>query len=124
MRIMSSFGQTPLLFVCTVLASQASAAAHVTTLRIDRVEPFAACATFILTGAYVPVIGISRLSLDPAVPRNHVSSSASTAIAQRRVMVAYEIDLFILRPVDPAKVYRQLLFRHSSTEATNHHHHV
>jgi hypothetical protein len=110
MRIMSSFGQTPLLFVCTVLASLASAAAHVTTLRIDRVEPFAACATFGGTGAYERVIGIARGELDPADPRNNVIVGIDRAPRNTAGMVEYETDLFILRPVDPAKGNRQLLF--------------
>jgi hypothetical protein len=110
MRIMSSFGHTLLLFVCIVLAGLASAAAHVTTLRIDRVEPFAAHATFGDTGAYERVIGIARGELDPADPRNELIVGIDRAPRNAAGMVEYETDLFILRPVDPAKGNHQLLF--------------
>jgi hypothetical protein len=110
MRIMSSFGHTLLLFVCIVLAGLASAAAHVTTLRIDRVEPFAAHATFGDTGAYERVIGIARGELDPADARNKLIVGIDRAPRNAAGMVEYETDLFILRPVDPAKGNRQLLF--------------
>ena len=93
-----------------LLAGLASASARVTTVRIDRVEPFANGMSFGDSGAYERVIGIARGELDPADPRNRVIVGIDRAPRNAAGMVEYETDLFILRPVDPAKGNRQLLF--------------
>ena len=73
-------------------------------------EPFAADATFGDTGAYERVIGIARGELDPADPRNELIVGIDRAPRNAAGMVESETDLFILRPVDPAKGNHQLLF--------------
>ena len=93
-----------------LLAGLASASARVTTVRIDRVEPFANGMSFGDSGAYERVIGIARGELDPADPRNRVIVGIDRAPRNAAGMVEYETDLFILRPVEPAKGNRQLLF--------------
>ena len=67
-------------------------------------------ATFGDTGAYERVIGIARGELDPADPRNQLIVGIDRAPRNAAGMVEYETDLFILRPVDPAKGNHQLLF--------------
>ena len=109
MRIMPSIGRF-LLFACIVLVGLASASGHVTTVRINHVEPFAANTTFGNTGVYERVIGIARGELDPADPRNKVIVGIDRAPRNAAGMVEYETDLFILRPANPAKGNHQLLF--------------
>jgi len=110
MRITSSFGKPIWLAACLLFATLAPASARVTTLRIDRVEPFAAGTAFGDTGAYERVIGIARGELDPADPRNRIIVDIDRAPRNAAGMVEYETDLFILRPVDPTKGNHHLLF--------------
>ncbi|HET7882850.1 MAG TPA: alpha/beta hydrolase domain-containing protein, partial [Acetobacteraceae bacterium] len=102
--------RTTLFSACLMLAGLAQASAHVTTVRIDRVEPFAGGATFGDTGAYERVIGVARGELDPTDPRNAVIVGLDRAPRNAAGMVEYETDLFLLRPVDQAKGNHQLLF--------------
>ena len=55
------------------------------------------------------IFGIARGELDPADPRNKVIVDIDRA-RNAAGMVEYETDLFILRPADPTKGNRQLLF--------------
>jgi hypothetical protein len=84
--------------------------ARVTTVRIDRVEPFAAGTAFGATGAYERVIGVARGELDPADPRNAVITDLARAPRNAAGKVEYETDLFLLRPADPARGNHHLLF--------------
>jgi len=103
MRITSSFAKPIWLAACLLFATLAPAAARVTTLRIDRVEPFAAGTAFGDTGAYERVIGIARVELDPADPRNRIIVDIDRAPRNAAGMVEYETDLFLLRPIARAR---------------------
>jgi hypothetical protein len=103
-----------LRFVTVFAASLAIAAvaptvARVTTVQIDRVEPFATGTAFATTGAYERVIGVARGELDPTDPRNAGIAGLGQAPRTAAGKVEYETDLFILRPVDPARGNHHLL---------------
>src|SRR5665213_1831 len=99
-----------LLTALTILAAASPAAARVTLLRIDRTEPFAPGVTFGMTGAYERVIGVAKGELDPSDPRNAGIVGLARAPRNAAGKVEYQTDLFILRPVDPAKGNHHLLF--------------
>jgi Alpha/beta hydrolase domain len=94
----------------TILAAAAPASARVTLLRIDRTEPFAPGVTFGMSGAYERVIGVAKGELDPADLRNAGIVGLARAPRNAAGKVEYQTDLFILRPVDPAKGNHHLLF--------------
>ena len=62
------------------------------------------------SGAYERVIGTVAGELDPSDVRNAGIVGLTQAPRNARGMVEYEADLFLLRPVDPAKGNRRLLF--------------
>jgi hypothetical protein len=84
-----------------VLFNLGSAAAHITELRIDAVEPFAGGAVFGDAGPYVRIRGIAAGEVDPAAAENAVIVDLDKAPRNARGMVAYETEFFILRPADP-----------------------
>jgi len=100
--------------VAAVLLTMSVAApagqARVTQVRIDRVETFADGAAFGATGAYQRVIGVAKGELDPADARNAGIADIARAPRNATGNVEYETDLFILRPIDPAKGNHHLLF--------------
>ncbi len=79
-------------------------------LRIDRIEPFAGGVAFGSTGAYERVIGVATGALDPADPRNAGIAGVDRAPRNAQGHVEYQADLFLLRPVDPSRGNRHLLF--------------
>ena len=79
-------------------------------IRIDRIEPFANGAAFGATGAYERVVGVARGALDPADPRNAVIAGIDRAPRNAAGRVEYEADIFLLRPADPLRGNRHLLF--------------
>jgi hypothetical protein len=98
----------PLLLAMLLLATPA--VARVTSVRIDVVEPFAGGKAFGASGAYERVIGVARGELDPADPRNAGIVGLAQAPRNAAGKVEYETDIFLLRPVDPAKGNHHLLF--------------
>jgi hypothetical protein len=86
------------------------AQAAITSIRVDRVEPFAAGATFGAAGAYERVAGIARGELDPADPRNAGIVNLALAPRNARGRVEYETDFYILRPVDPARANGKVIY--------------
>jgi len=89
--------------VFATLLTGAQAQAHVTEIRIDAVEPFADNASFGTAGPYVRIKGIAKGELDPKAPANSGIVDLDKAPRNVRGMVEYEVDIFILRPADPAK---------------------
>ncbi len=91
----------------TVLAALnllvSTAEARVTEIRIDAVEPFADGHAFGPAGAYERVKGIAKGELDPGARENAGIVELDKAPRNARGMVEYEVDIFILRPADPAK---------------------
>jgi hypothetical protein len=98
----------PTLLAALLLATPA--AARVTSVRIDTVEPFAGGQAFGATGAYERVIGVAMGELDPADPRNAGIVGLAQAPRNAAGKVEYETDIFLLRPADPAKGNHHLLF--------------
>src|SRR5262249_5360192 len=54
-------------------------------------------------GAYVRIRGTARGELDPNAPEHAVIVGLDRAPRNARGMVEYEVEVFILRPADPAK---------------------
>jgi hypothetical protein len=99
-----------LVAALAMLASVMPAAARVTLVHIDRVDPFAPGVEFGSSGAYERVIGTVEGELDPADPRNAGIVGLAQAPRNAAGKVAYQADLFVLRPVNPAKGNHHLLF--------------
>jgi len=96
--------------LCTLLFSGAPAAARLTEINVTTVEPFAEGAAFGDTGAYERVKGTFRGELEPGDPRNKVIVNLDKAPRNAAGRVEYEADFFILRPADPARGSRKILF--------------
>ncbi len=79
-------------------------------LDIERIEPLADGAAFGTVGAYERVIGRARGEIDPAHPGNAGIALIDRAPRNARGMVAYETDVFILRPSDPARGNGRILY--------------
>ena len=75
----------------------------ITNIDIAAVEPFADGRGFGEAGPYVRIHGVARGELDPAAPHNAGIVDLDKAERNARGMVAYELDLFILRPEDPGR---------------------
>ena len=71
--------------------------------RIDAVEPFIDGHAFGAVGPYERVKGIAKGELDPSARENAGIVDLDKAPRNARGMVEYEVDIFILRPADPAK---------------------
>lgn len=96
---------------CALTASIAmQAEARVTSIRVDRVEPFAAGMSFGDVGAYERVSGVAKGELDPADPRNKGIVNVDKAPRNANGKVEYETEFFLLRPADPAKGNRKILY--------------
>src|SRR5262245_5456146 len=80
-----------------------AAQARVTEIRIDSVEPFIGGHAFGTVGPYERVKGVAGGELYPAARENAVIVDLDKAPRNSRGMVEYEVDIFILRPADPAK---------------------
>lgn len=88
----------------------AEAGARIVSVAVASVEPFAEGTPFGEAGAYERVIGTARGEVDPADPRNRGIVNLDKAPRNARGLVEYEVDLFMLRPVDPAKGNRKILY--------------
>src|SRR5262245_11131986 len=85
------------------LALVTSAHARITEIRIDGTEPFIGGHAFGSVGPYERLKGIAKGELDPSARENGVIVDLDKAPRNSRGMVEYEVDIFILRPADPAK---------------------
>src|SRR5438093_10746251 len=88
----------------------APAAAAITSIEIQRTESFAEGATFGATGAYVKVVGVARGELDPAAPANRGIVNLDRAPRNERGRVDYDVDFYVLRPADPSRGNRRILY--------------
>src|SRR2546425_4471657 len=88
----------------------APAAAAITSIEIQRTESFAEGATFGATGAYVKVVGVARGELDPAAPANRGIVNLDRAPRNERGRVDYDVDFYVLRPADPNRGNRKILY--------------
>ena len=80
-----------------------AAHARIVEIRIDAVEPFIDGHAFGTVGPYERVKGIAKGELDPNARENAGIVDLDKAPRNSRGMVEYEVDIFILRPADPAK---------------------
>lgn len=100
-----------LAVVLSALCVAASpAAAAITSLEIQRTESFAEGATFGATGAYVKIVGVAHGELDPAAPANRGIVNLDRAPRNERGRVEYDVDFYVLRPVDPTRGNRKILY--------------
>ena len=86
----------------TLLVATA-AEARITEIKLDAVEPFADNRAFGETGSYVRIKGVAKGELDPKAPDHAAIVDLDKAPRNARGLVEYEVDIFILRPADPAK---------------------
>lgn len=96
--------------LCALILAAAPAVARVTEINVAAVEPFADGASFGASGAYERVKGTFRGELDPADARNRVIVNLDKAPRNAAGRVEYEADFYILRPVDPARGSRKILY--------------
>ena len=97
-----------LLFAGAVAATPA--AARITRIDVLRVEPAFGGASFGAAGAFERVIGRAHGEVDPKEPGNATIQDIALAPRNARGLVAYDTDVEILRPADPAKGNRVVLF--------------
>ena len=86
------------------------AEARVVAVRIDRTESFAAGAAFGASGAYERVVGVARGEVDPRDRANAGIVNLDRAPRNPRGLVEYETDFYLLRPADPAKGNRKIVY--------------
>ncbi|MBC7801845.1 MAG: hypothetical protein H7Z10_14590, partial [Gemmatimonadaceae bacterium] len=95
--------------LCAILLT-GPAQAKLTELTILSQEPFADGASFGAAGPYVRIRALARGELDPRDPANAGIALLDQAPRDARGMVAYDTDVFILRPADPARGNGVLLY--------------
>ncbi len=99
------------LITAGLLAVAATGAfGRVTEIAIQKVQKFADGAAFGEAGAYERVTGVARGELDPGDARNRGIRNLDRAPKNARGMVEYDVDFDLLRPADPAKGNRKILF--------------
>lgn len=72
-------------------------------IRIDSIEPFAEGRSFGKVGSYERLKGVAVGQLDPLASQNSSIVDLEKAPRNARGLVGYEVDVDILRPVDPAR---------------------
>jgi len=77
--------------------------ARIVEIRIDAVEPFIDGHSFGSVGPYERVKGVAKGELDPNAREGAGIVDLAKAPRNTRGMVEYEVDIFILRPANPAK---------------------
>ena len=82
----------------------------ITEIRVDSIEPFAEGRGFGEAGSYLRIRGVARGELDPAAPQNAVIVDLDRAPRNARGRVEYETDFFILRPEEPDRTSRVLVY--------------
>jgi hypothetical protein len=79
-------------------------------LKIDRTEPFAEGQEFGTAGAYLRLAGTAYGEVDPRHPLNAVIVNLDKAPRNARGLVEYEVDFDIMRPADPGRGNRKILY--------------
>jgi alpha/beta hydrolase family protein len=79
-------------------------------LKIDRTEPFAEGQEFGTAGAYLRLAGTAYGEVDPRHPLNTVIVNLDKAPRNARGLVEYEVDFDIMRPADPGRGNRKILY--------------
>ena len=89
-----------------------------TSFRLDAPVPFAEGHAFGEVGPYLRITGVAKGELDPAAAQNKGIVDLDKAPRNARGMVEYEVDVFFLRPADPARPMASCSTR-CSTAATS-----
>ncbi|HKC09413.1 MAG TPA: alpha/beta hydrolase domain-containing protein [Methylomirabilota bacterium] len=92
------------------LGAAVPAQARIVAVRVDRTEPFADGASFGAAGAYQLIVGVARGEVDPRDPANAGIVNLARAPRNARGLVEYETDFYLLRPADPAKGNRKIVY--------------
>ena len=92
------------------LGAAVPAEARIVAVRVDRTEPFADGASFGAPGAYQLIVGVARGEVDPRDPANAGIVNLGRAPRNARGLVEYETDFYLLRPADPAKGNRKIVY--------------
>jgi hypothetical protein len=86
------------------------AQARITRMEITKIAPAFGGQSFGAAGAFERVIGKAYGEVDPKAPANAAIQDIDLAPVNARGMVEYSTDIDILRPADPAKGNKVLLF--------------
>lgn len=86
------------------------AAAGIVEVQVTRTESFAGGAAQGTRGAYVKVVGVAKGELDPRLAVNRVIANIDRAPRNARGMVEYDVDFYIMRPVEIAKGNGAILY--------------
>ncbi|HEU0157516.1 MAG TPA: alpha/beta hydrolase domain-containing protein, partial [Stellaceae bacterium] len=82
----------------------------ISEIEVIAVEPFAEGRAIAEAGAYLRIRGTAKGELDPDAPENRVIADLDKAARNSRGAVEYETDFFILRPADPGRTNRVLVY--------------
>ena len=97
--------------VALVMAGlSAPAFADVTRLEIARREVVLQGRAFGAAGPYEKLVGTVHFALDPSAPRNQRIVDLGLAPRNARGLVEFSADVYVLKPVDPAKGNGRLLY--------------
>ena len=88
----------------------APALADVTRLEIARREVVLQGRAFGAAGPYEKLVGTVHFALDPSAPRNQHIVDLGLAPRNARGLVEFSADVYVLKPVDPAKGNGRLLY--------------
>ena len=88
----------------------APAFADVTRLEIARREVVLQGRAFGAAGPYEKLVGTVHFALDPSAPRNQRIVDLGLAPRNARGLVEFSADVYVLKPVDPAKGNGRLLY--------------
>ena len=80
-------------------------------LVVTRRRPYESGRAFGPAGAYERLDGVARFAVDPAAPANAAITDLRLAPADAGGRVRFEADFVVLRPADPARGQRRLLFQ-------------
>jgi len=90
--------------VAGALACAAGGEARITQLQVVRLEsPTFGGTTFGSVGAYEKITARAFGELDPALPGNALITDIQYAPRNARGMVEYQVDVVIVKPIDPSK---------------------
>ena len=96
--------------VLGAVACAAPAEARITRLEIARVEPAFGGRSFGAVGTFERVVGRAYGEVDPRAPASAAIQDVGLAPTNARGMVEYATDVDIIRPADPARGNKVLLF--------------
>jgi hypothetical protein len=84
--------------------------AEITKIAIEKREPFAGGHEFAGTGAYEKIIGKAYGAIDPGNALNKVIVNLEKAPKNAQGLVEYDVDFYIMRPVEAAKGNHKILY--------------